>query len=117
MVVGWNLAAMTEEDMEAVEKLWMEVTKERAHLDVECTAVEVEQEAAWCQEAMGIVLNTTAKRIRICAKSKMWLNANIKERRKVVGGEKRWRRNLQEAAWAMAELQKLIQHSKSKMWN
>ena len=32
--VGWNLAAMTEEDAKAAEKLWMELAKERAHLDV-----------------------------------------------------------------------------------
>jgi hypothetical protein len=37
-VVGWNIAAMTEEDAKAVEKLWMELAKERAHLDAECTA-------------------------------------------------------------------------------
>jgi hypothetical protein len=45
-VVGWNIAAMTEEDAKAAEKLWMELAKERAHLDAECTADEVEQEAA-----------------------------------------------------------------------
>lgn len=44
-VVGWNLAAMTGENMEAVEKLRMELAKQRAHLDVECTADAVEQEA------------------------------------------------------------------------
>jgi hypothetical protein len=71
-VVGWNLAAMTEEDAKAAEKLWMELAKERGHLDAECTADEVEQEAAWCQEAMGDVLDATTKKIRICAKSKRW---------------------------------------------
>ena len=45
-VVVWNLAAMTEEDAEAAEKLWVELAKERAHLDAECTEDEVEQEAA-----------------------------------------------------------------------
>jgi hypothetical protein len=45
-VVGWNLAAMTEEDGEAVEKLWMELAKERTQLDAECTKDEVEQDAA-----------------------------------------------------------------------
>jgi hypothetical protein len=29
-VVGWNLAATTEKDMEAAEKLWMELARERA---------------------------------------------------------------------------------------
>jgi len=32
-VVGWNLQAMTEKDVEAAEKLWTEVAKERAQLD------------------------------------------------------------------------------------
>jgi hypothetical protein len=30
-VVGWNLAAMTEEDAKAAEKLRMELAKESAH--------------------------------------------------------------------------------------
>jgi hypothetical protein len=45
-VVGWNLAAMTEKDAEAAEKLWTELAMERAHQDAECTEDEVEQEAA-----------------------------------------------------------------------
>jgi hypothetical protein len=71
-VIGWNLAAMTKEDAEAVETLWMELVKERVHVDAECTADKVEQEAAWCQEALGNILNSTAMTIRICAKSKRW---------------------------------------------
>jgi len=61
-VVGWNLAAMTEEDAKAAEKLRMELAKERAQLDAECTADELEHEVAWCQYAMGNVLDPTAKR-------------------------------------------------------
>jgi len=70
---------MTEEDEEAAEVLWTELAKERAHLDAECTADEVEQEAAWCQEAMGNVLDATAKKIRICARSNRWWKADIKK--------------------------------------
>jgi len=44
-VVGCQLAAIMEKDVEAAEKLWMELAKERAHLHAECTADEVEQEA------------------------------------------------------------------------
>jgi len=44
-VVGWNLAAMTEEDKEAAKKLWMASAKESAHLDAACTEDNVEQEA------------------------------------------------------------------------
>jgi len=43
--VRWNLAASTKEDLEAVEKLRMEVVKKRPRLDAECTADKVEQEA------------------------------------------------------------------------
>jgi len=78
-VVRWNLAAMTEEDAEAAEKLWRELEKERTDLHAEFASDEVEQEAAWCQEAMGNVLDATAKKIRICAKSKRWWNADIKK--------------------------------------
>jgi len=84
-VVGWNLAAMTEENAKAAEKLWTELEKERVHQDAECTADEVEQEAAGCLEAMGHILDATAKKIRIWTKSKRWWNADIRERRKVVG--------------------------------
>jgi len=88
-VVGWNVAAMTEEDAEAAEKLWMELAKERTQLDAECTEDEVEQEAAWCQGAMSSVLHATAKKIRICARSKIWWNADINERRRTVVRERR----------------------------
>jgi hypothetical protein len=116
-VVGWNLAAMTETDVEAAGKLWAELAKERAQLDAECTVDEVEQEAAWCQEAMSSVLDATAKKIRICARSKRWWNADIKERRRTVGRERRRRRHSEEAARAKAELQKSIRRSKREMWS
>jgi hypothetical protein len=41
MVLGWNLAGMTEDDAGAAEKLWAELAKEGAHLDAECTEEEV----------------------------------------------------------------------------
>jgi len=110
-VAGWNIAAMTEHDLEAAEKLWMELEKERAHLSAECTEDEVEQEAAWCQEAMSSILNSTAMKIRICAKSKRWWNANIKERRNAVGREIRTWRNSKETASAKAELHMSIRQS------
>ena len=114
-VVGWNLAAMTEKDVEAAEKLWAELAKERAQLDAECTVDEVEQEAAWCQEAMSSVLDATATKIRICARSNRWLNANIKERRRTVGRERRRRQHSEEAVRTKAELQKSIRRSKREM--
>jgi len=86
--VGWcNLAAMTDEDVEAAEKLWMELVKKWAHLDAECTADEVEQETAWCQESMGSILDTIEMRIWICANSKVWCNGEYKDRWKAVRGE------------------------------
>jgi hypothetical protein len=114
---GWNIAALTEEDAKAAEKLWMELAKERAHLDAKCTADEVEQEAAWGQEAMGNVPDATAKKIRIGAKSNRWWNADIRQGRKAVGREKRRRRNSEEAAKAQAELQRSIRQSKRKIWS
>jgi len=54
-------------DAEAAEKLWMKLAKERAQLNAECTEDEVEQETAWCQEAKGSVLDSTAKKMRIFA--------------------------------------------------
>ena len=115
-VVGWNLATMTEKDVEAAGKVWAELAKQRAQLDAECTVDEVEQEAAWCQEAMSSVLDATAKIIRICARLKRWWNADIKDRRRTVGTERRRRRHSEEAARAKAELQKSIGRCKRERW-
>jgi len=92
-VVGWNLAAIMKQNLEAVGMLWMELTKERAHLSAVCTEDEVEQEVACCQEAMSSVLNATAKKITIYSKSKWWWNSDIIAGRKAVGMKKRRRRN------------------------
>jgi len=114
-IVGWNLAAMTEKDVEAAENLWMELVKERAQLDAECREDEVEKEAAWCQPAMSSVLDATAKKITICARSKRSWNGNNKERRRMVGKERRRRRNSEEPARAKAELQKSIRQLKRRI--
>jgi hypothetical protein len=66
---------------------------------------------------MGNVPDATAKKIRICARSKRWWNADIKKSRKAVDREKMTKRNSEEAARANAELQKSIRQSKKKMWN
>jgi hypothetical protein len=114
-VVGWNLVAMMQKDAEAAEKLWMELTKERAQLDAECTEDEVEQETAWFQQAVSRVLDHTEMKIRICARSKRWWNSNINGRRRTVGRVRRRRENSEEAARAKGELQKSIWQSSSKM--
>ena len=117
-VVGCYIATMTEEDAETAEKLWAELPKERAHLDAEYTKHVVEQEAAGCHEAMSSVLDTTAKKMRICPKWKGWWNADIKVRRNAVRGEKRRRRwNSEEAGQEKAELQNSVRHSQSQMWS
>jgi len=116
-VIGWNLAAMSQEDEEAAEKLWRELERERAHLGEECTGDDVEREAEWCQETLSKVLDAKAKKIRICARSKRWWNGKIKERRCALGREKRRGRRSEAAARAEAELQKSIRQSKSRMWN
>jgi hypothetical protein len=66
---------------------------------------------------MSNVPDATTMKIRICARSMRWWNADIKNRRKAVGREKRRRQNWQEAARAKAELQKSIRQSKRKMWS
>jgi len=95
----------------------MGLAKERAQLDAECTEDEVEQEAAWCQEAMSSILDAKAKKTRICAISKRWWNADIEVRRRKVRRETRRIRNSEEAARAKAELQMSIRQSKRNMWD
>jgi len=87
-VVGWNLAAMSQEDKEQAEKLWKERGRGRAYLGVESTGHNVESETEWCQEVMGKVLDASAKKIRICARSKRWWNGEIKEMRSQLGRER-----------------------------
>jgi hypothetical protein len=77
----------------------------------------VEQETSSCQEAMSSILDSTAKKIRICARSKTWWHADIKERRRMVVRESRRRRNSEEAARTKAELQSSIRWSKREMWS
>ena len=66
-VTGWNLAALSKEDKKAAEKLGKKLEGQRARLDEECTGDDVEQEAEWCLEMLYMVLDTKAKKIRICA--------------------------------------------------
>jgi hypothetical protein len=115
MVVRWNLAAMMDKDVDAAEKLWMELVKGRAHPDGECTADEVEQEATWRQHVTISILNATAKKIMICARSNRLWNADFKARRKMGERQRRKRRTLEEAARAMAELQKPTMRSRRNM--
>ena len=114
-VVGGNIAAMTEGDEKAEEKLWMELAKDNADLGAECTADEAEQAAAWCPVAIGNVLDTSAKKIRICSRSMRWCKANPREGRKVVASENRRGHNSDEATKAKAELQNSIRHSEMIM--
>ena len=114
-VVGWNSGAMTEKDAKPVENLLMESAKERAQIDAKCTEDEVEQQAAWCQEAISSVHDAMAKKNSICASSKRCWNADIKEQRRRVGRERTNRQNSEDAAQAKAELRKSIRQSKRNM--
>ena len=106
---------MTDKVPEEVEKLWTELPKERAQLDAECTQEVVEQDVTWCQEVMSSVLDATAKKIRICPRSKRWWNADIKERSRTVLRERRRRLNSEEAARVKVEVRKLLWQSKSML--
>jgi hypothetical protein len=107
-VVGWHLTATREKDVEAAEKLWMELIKDRAQIDAECTEDEVDQEGSWGQEAMSSFLDTTVNNIRICSRSTRWWNTTIKETRRTVQRERRRGRNSEDAAGVMEEHQKSI---------
>ena len=78
---------------------------------------KVESKAKWCQEALSKILDATAKKIRICARSKRWWNGEIQEKRSQLRREKRRRRRSAATAQAKAELQKSIRREKGRMWN
>jgi hypothetical protein len=85
------------------------------YLSADCPEDKVEQDVTRCQGAMSSVVNATAKKIRIGAKSNRWWNADINEWRNAVRREKRrsWKRD--DAARAKAELQKLSRKSLRQM--
>jgi hypothetical protein len=116
-VVGWKLAAMSQEDVDVAEALWRERAKAGPYLEAESPGDEVESEAEWCQEALSKVLDATAKKITICAHSKRWWNGEIKEKRSQLGREKRRRRMSVPTAQAKSELQKTVWRAKDTMWN
>jgi hypothetical protein len=88
-VVKWNLAAISQKDVEVAEELRRMRAKEKAHLGTEITGDEVESEAEWCPEALSKVLNATAMPIMICTNSKRWWNGKIKEKRSQLVREKK----------------------------
>jgi len=116
-VIGWNLAALSQEDKEQVEQLWRERARGRVYMGAESTGNNVKSEAEWCQEALSKVLDATAKKIMIYAWPKRRWNGEIKERRSQLGREIRRRRKLAATAQAKPELHKSIRRAKDRMWN
>jgi len=116
-VVGWNLAAMTNEDEKAAEMLWIELEGQRARLDEVFTGDELEREAECCQEMLRKVLDAKAKKIRICTRSTRWWKGEIMGTPSALGRGKRRGNRSEVAAHAKAELQRRIWQSKSRMWN
>jgi hypothetical protein len=116
-VIGWNLAAMSQEDKEQAEELCRKQARGRAYLGVKGIGDDVESEAEWCQEELGKVLDATANNIRICGRSKTWWNGETKERRSQLGREQRRRHRSVTTAQGKAEVQKSIWRAKDRMSN
>jgi len=89
----------------------------RAYLGVESTDDNVESKAELCQEVLVKILNATAKKIRICARSTRWWTSDVKGMRSQLGSEKRSRRRSAARTQAQVNLQKSIQRAKDRMWN
>jgi hypothetical protein len=64
---------------------------------------------------MKSVLDATAKKIMICTRSKRWWKADIKERRRTVGTERKRRWNPEETTLVKEEVQMLTAQSKRTM--
>jgi hypothetical protein len=78
---------------------------------------DVDSKAEWCHAPLGKVLDTTAKKIKICAWSKSGWNRKIKERRSQSGRGQSRRHKSEATDPAMAQLHKSIQRAKDSMWN
>ena len=65
-VIGCNLAAMSDANENKAQKLWKKLPKQNAYLGVENMGDKGEYEAKWCQDVLSRLLNTTAKKARVC---------------------------------------------------
>lgn len=68
-----------------METLWREWAREWEYVGAENTGDDVESDAEWFQEVLSMVLDTTAKKTRIWARSKRWWNRKIDQRRGQLG--------------------------------
>jgi hypothetical protein len=116
-VVGWNLAAMSQEDNMQTDSLWREQAGGSASLGVESTGNDIESEAELCHKARLKVLDATANKISICITSKRWCNGDIELRRCQLGRViSRWRRSAG-TAQTKAKLPNSIRRATDRMWN
>ena len=81
------------------------------------TGDNIESEAERCQEALGKVLDATAREMRICARSQRWWNGEIKPRTRQLVRDRRRRRRSVATGKAKEELQKSIRLANDRMWN
>ena len=81
---------------------------------------EIDAEATWIQAQITTILDTQAKRLRLCARSKRWWCEDIKTQRKVVGREvNRWDTNRDNASRLKQEqktLKRMIRSAKKECW-
>jgi hypothetical protein len=117
--IRWDITRMTDEQKDEAELLWLQMGENRPILNDMSFCEEVESEAAWIQDTLTDILNQKARRIRICARSKRWWNADIDSKRKAVGRAKRKLREeggAERLKSARKDLKSEIRKAKRKMW-
>ena len=80
---GWDIDGLTkdEEKHKQAQEEWLKKVQNRGLISKSSSQKDLENEAVFIQETLIIVLDETAKKLRITAYSKRWWNNTVKEAR------------------------------------
>jgi len=89
-------------------------------LDEKSSGDELQREAEWIQRNFANHLNRCCKKVKVCARSKKWWNAEIAENQKILGSIKRARMkgeaSQQQVKRQRSNLRRMIRQAKTEMW-
>lgn len=80
-ITGWALKNLTEEQVRAMEKYWMELSTESSSVSERSSREELDLEAVWITDALVKTFDRYCKPLRVCARSKRWWNENLNQTR------------------------------------
>jgi len=123
-ITGWDIDGLKskkeEENYKKAQKEWKDKSLKRPVLDEKSSGDELQREAEWIQRNFVNHLNMCCKKVKVCARSKRWWNAEIAENRKILGSIKRARKkgeaSQQQVKRQRSNLRRMIRQAKTEMW-